>query len=49
MKLHNASPYPALLEINSTTNHEQLGCVACRVSYYWDDNGTLTPLPAEEM
>lgn len=49
MKLHNASPYPALLEMGSTTDHEQLGCVACRVSYRWDDAGTLTPLPAEEM
>ena len=49
MKLTNACPYPALLEIGSTSDHEQLGTVVCRVSYQWNDAGELYPLPIEAM
>lgn len=49
MKLTNACPYPALLEVGSTSDHEQLGTVVCRVSYQWNDAGELYPLPIDAM
>lgn len=49
MKLVNNTPFPALLEMGSTTDHEQLGTVVCKVSYQWFDGGDLFPLPDESM
>ena len=49
MKLVNHTPFPALLELGSTTDHEQLGTVVCKVSYQWFDGGDLYPLPTDSM
>ena len=49
MKLVNNTPFPALLEMGSTTDNEQLGTVVCKVSYQWFDGGDLFPLPSESM
>lgn len=49
MKLDNSTPFPADLLIGSTTDNEQLGTVACKVSYQWSDDGELFPLPEAGM
>ncbi|QNP49161.1 DUF2169 domain-containing protein [Diaphorobacter aerolatus] len=49
MKFDNQTPFPAALELGSTSDIEQLGLLSCRVSYAWDEDGGLSPLPAAEM
>jgi hypothetical protein len=49
MKLLNSTPFPADIQIGSTTDSEQLGTVACKVSYQWADDGELFALPDEAM
>ncbi len=49
MKLTNSTPFPAALQVGSTTDVEQLGSVACKVSYQWDDDGSIFPLPDEGL
>ena len=49
MKLRNDTPFPADIQIGSTTDSEQLGTVACKVSYQWSDDGELFPLSDEAM
>lgn len=49
MKFDNQTPFPAALDIGSTTEHEQLGLLSCRVTYRWDEAGALNPLPAAQM
>lgn len=49
MKLRNDTPFPADLQMGSTTDLEQLGTVACKVSYQWDDAGAIFPLPDDAM
>ncbi|AMM25109.1 DUF2169 domain-containing protein [Variovorax sp. PAMC 28711] len=45
MKLTNNTPFPSVLEMGSTTDNEQLGTVACKVSYQWADDGEIFPVP----
>ena len=49
MKLENLTPFPASLDTGSTTDHEQVGMLGCRISYQWGEDGELTPLPAPAM
>lgn len=49
MKLTNNTPYPSMLEMGSTTDHEQLGTVACKVSYQWADDGELFAVADDAM
>ncbi|RYF71756.1 MAG: DUF2169 domain-containing protein [Comamonadaceae bacterium] len=49
MKLTNDTPYPSVLEMGSTTDHEQLGTLACKVSYQWNDSGEIFAVPEEAM
>lgn len=49
MKLINNTPFPSVLEMGSTTDNEQLGTVACKISYQWDEGGALFPVPDAAM
>ena len=49
MKFDNQTPFPAALEVGSTSDHEQLGLMSCRVTYAWDDAGAIRPVAAAEM
>lgn len=49
MKLTNNTPFPSVLEMGSTTDNEQLGTVACKISCQWGDDGTLFPVPDAAM
>jgi hypothetical protein len=47
VKLENLTPFPAKMLVGSTSDHEMVGMVACKVTYVFGDGG-LVPAPAEE-
>lgn len=49
MKLTNNTPFPSVLEMGSTTDNEQLGTVACKLSYQWSEDGEISPVPDAAM